>query len=273
MISAFFCNYCPRRNDIMIKTLLSKRKNGSKSKKLEGEFCFFWSLNYFLNIKLNLIHTLICNSTLNRRATFTASRDSLSFEICPFTPKSCILLIPQSEVRYTRPSKKTSSKTQKWKNPAMLSCLGVLLGYQMAFYSLRGHFLGEQRIKWSTSSVTKHFRRHFECRVFNLQEEFLKLVYRRQPKMFESCEYWAGARLCYLSPGLLKGGTVDVSMELTLLPWSGAKSCWTRLESKCDKRLIYCFVVIFLDIIFLDHKAGILWLLMQKDSSFELVAS
>lgn len=100
MISAFFCNYCSKRNDIMVKTLLSKTENGSKSKKLEGEFCFFWSFNYFISIKLNLIHILKYNSTLNDRASFTASRDSLSFEVCPFTPKSCILLISQSELRY-----------------------------------------------------------------------------------------------------------------------------------------------------------------------------
>lgn len=66
-----------------------------------------------------------------------------------------------------------------------------------------------------------------------------------------------------------KDGTVPVSLELTLLPWSWAKNCLGQgWKSKCDQRLklMLCYNLF----LFVDHKAGI-WLLLKKDCCFELV--
>lgn len=60
----------------MIKTLLSRTENGSKSKKLEGEFSFSDPSITFLRVKFNLIHILLHNSTLNNRANSSDSTDS-----------------------------------------------------------------------------------------------------------------------------------------------------------------------------------------------------
>lgn len=186
----------------------------------------FWSFNYFLSITLNLIHILILNSILNGRASFTATRDSLSFEICPFTPKNCILLISQTELGY----KKNSGN-------AVLSWCPVKC--QMAFYSHRRYFLGEPQNK----VIYQHCQQTLQERNLQPPGRIFQIHLQKAAKTVWII-WWLNRSQAVLpdprSAG--KDGAVAVSLELTLLPWS-----WARLESKYDKRLklLFCCHLFF----------------------------